>query len=125
FKDFNDEFGHQRGDLCLRQIAFAIVAAARRAGDIVARYGGDEFGAILASTSRANAEAIAENARAAVDNLKILCKSGRQVTLSIGVATAHPETGGSEEALVSAADAALYRAKNNGRNRVDSNDVEV
>lgn len=118
FKDYNDELGHQQGDVCLRQISDALVASARRAGDIVARYGGDEFGVILASTSRESAEAIAESARVAAERLGIRCRSGKRVTLSIGVATARPATGASENDLISAADGALYRAKNAGRNRV-------
>lgn len=120
FKDFNDEHGHQSGDLCLKQIAFAIVASARRAGDIVARYGGDEFAAILPTTSKDAAEVIAESARDAVERLGFQCRSGNQVTLSIGVATASPKAGGTEEQLLAAADAALYRAKKGGRNRITS-----
>jgi diguanylate cyclase (GGDEF)-like protein len=125
FKDYNDEFGHQQGDVCLKQISDALVASARRAGDIVARYGGDEFGVILASTSRESAEAIAESARVAVERLGIRCSSGKRVTLSIGVATAKPSAGAAENDLISAADGALYRAKNAGRNRVKVAEVPV
>ena len=119
FKEYNDQFGHQQGDVCLRQIADGISSAARRAGDVVARYGGDEFAVILPTTGAPHANVIAENARAEIERLGIRCKSGLRVTLSIGVATATPaEFPMSREGFLAGADEAMYRAKKSGRNRV-------
>lgn len=120
FKQYNDDFGHQQGDLCLRQIAEALDVAARRAGDIAARYGGDEFAVILPGTPAAYALAIAESARVEVETLGIRCKSGLQVTISIGVATSKPVDAMQVGSLVAAADEALYQAKSEGGNRVES-----
>jgi diguanylate cyclase (GGDEF)-like protein len=118
FKEYNDDHGHQQGDLCLKQIADALVKGARRGGDLVARYGGDEFAVILAATGAENAAQIAETLRRDVEKLDIRCQSSVRVTVSIGVATAQPVTGSSHKALVAAADVALYQAKHDGRNRV-------
>jgi diguanylate cyclase (GGDEF)-like protein len=120
FKQYNDDFGHQQGDVCLRQIASALGVAARRAGDIAARYGGDEFAVILPASAIEHASAIAENARHEVEQLGIRCKSGLQVTVSIGVATLKPVEGAEVDALVARADEALYRAKDAGGNRVEA-----
>lgn len=119
FKDYNDEFGHQQGDDCLKQIADAIAGTPKRAGDIVARYGGDEFAVILPSTQAEHALTIAETARMAVEQLDIRCKSAVQLTLSIGIATAMPAAGSTKDALLAAADDAVYRAKHAGRNRIE------
>ncbi|MGK2859804.1 MAG: two-component regulator propeller domain-containing protein [Thermoanaerobaculia bacterium] len=125
FKDYNDDFGHQQGDDCLKQIADAIAASPRRAGDIVARYGGDEFAVILPSTGREDAVAIAEATRVAMEGLDIRCRSGLRLTLSIGVATAKPSAGdASKDELVAAADGAVYRAKKEGRNRTGSVELD-
>jgi diguanylate cyclase (GGDEF)-like protein len=120
FKQYNDDYGHQQGDVCLRLIAGALGVAARRAGDIVARYGGDEFAVILPGTPLAYALAIAENTRLEVESLGVRCKSGLQVTVSIGVATAKPDDSMQVAALVATADEALYRAKSAGGDRVES-----
>ncbi|MCM2317048.1 MAG: diguanylate cyclase, partial [Thermoanaerobaculia bacterium] len=118
FKDYNDELGHQQGDLCLKQIADALKGTARRGSDIVSRYGGDEFAVILSSTSSDSAATVAETARADIERLDIRCGETTRITLSIGVATAKPDDGSSSEALMAAADEALYRAKHEGRNRI-------
>jgi diguanylate cyclase (GGDEF)-like protein len=118
FKEYNDDHGHQQGDLCLKLIAEALVRGARRGGDLVARYGGDEFAVILAATGAESAAQIAEALRRDVERLDIRCQSSVRVTVSIGVATAQPVTGSSSRSLVAAADAALYQAKHDGRNRV-------
>lgn len=123
FKQYNDDFGHQQGDVCLRQIAGALGVAGRRAGDIAARYGGDEFAVILPASPLENAVAIAGSARSEVEALGVRCKSGLQVTVSIGVATTHPAEGASVDTLVAAADEALYVAKSEGGNRVETGGV--
>jgi diguanylate cyclase (GGDEF)-like protein len=124
FKLFNDRHGHQRGDECLRVIASAIAGTTRRPSDFVARYGGEEIAVLLAETDAAEAVAIGERVRAAIetvgmphpDNLPL-----KIVTASVGVATLMPMAGFmTPEALVAAADAALYDAKRKGRNIVVS-----
>lgn len=123
FKSFNDQYGHQVGDDCLRAIAIAIKEAVR-GSDIAARYGGDEIAVILPSTDTAGAVEVAEKIRAAVEALQLTHEgnpNGGQVTVSIGVATALSRHGGTmrmPESLLLAADTALYKAKREGRNRV-------
>jgi diguanylate cyclase (GGDEF)-like protein/PAS domain S-box-containing protein len=121
FKRFNDFYGHQEGDECLRQIAEALNRLARRPGDLVARYGGEEFGIILSHTSARDAYLLAEKARMAVLNLKLAHNPSdvsEFVTLSLGVASIVPERTTSPQTLIEAADQALYRAKSGGRNQV-------
>ena len=121
FKQFNDSLGHQRGDECLRKVAGTLACGAHRAGDVVARYGGDEFAVILPGIDRGAAAAIAEKIRAAVEDERIphpLSSAAAHVTLSIGIATSAPRMGENLEKLVCFADVALYRAKERGRNRV-------
>ena len=116
FKNFNDQYGHQAGDGCLRQVAAVLRACARRAGDLPARYGGEEFAVIAAGTDAAAASALAEKMRRHIEALEIAHRDAPAgvVTISIGVATG----GGSPDELLRAADRALYRAKQTGRNRV-------
>lgn len=124
FKLFNDRYGHMVGDDCLRAVA-AAVSGAVRASDIVARYGGEEITVILPSTFLAGAVEVAEKVRSAVETLR-LChednpEGGGYLTVSIGVATALARVGGTmrmPESLLLAADNALYKAKQEGRNRV-------
>ena len=124
FKAYNDRNGHQGGDHVLRTIASAIALSVQRPGDLVARYGGEEFAVLLADTDAFGAAEIAEKVRAAVEGLGIEHAgnlAARCVTVSIGTATIYPEhqeVGVSQDALVAAADAALYGAKQAGRNRV-------
>lgn len=121
FKPYNDAYGHQEGDECLRRVAGAIASQVRRPTDITARYGGEEFAVILADTSKEGARHVAEAQRLAVENLAIPHGSSPVspfVTVSLGVATALPCNGGTAEALLGRADAALYRAKAAGRNQV-------
>jgi diguanylate cyclase (GGDEF)-like protein len=119
FKPYNDTYGHQRGDECLRAVAKTIASTLCRAGDFAARYGGEEFAVVLPDTSLSGAASIAERLRKAVDELAIEHKASiasDHVTLSIGgVVALAPEP--SPEGLVASADAALYRAKRDGRNR--------
>ncbi|OAJ59225.1 hypothetical protein A6V36_28215 [Paraburkholderia ginsengiterrae] len=121
FKDYNDAFGHLRGDACLGAIAKALAGVARRSSDFVARYGGEEFVLVLPDTKSDEASAIAEQARLAVMHLGLHSPSeAGQVTVSAGCATNEYNTPGTPDALVQAADAALYEAKRTGRNRVRS-----
>ena len=122
FKDFNDALGHQVGDQCLRRVAGEIREALTRPGDLVARYGGEEFAAVLPSTPARGARAVADLLRGRIETLATLHPSapGGIVTISLGVATAAPGEATSPEALISAADEALYRAKRAGKNRVES-----
>lgn len=121
FKRFNDTYGHQGGDECLRQVAAAMSGVVKRASDAVARYGGEEFAILLPATEPDGALIVAERIRAAVAALR-LPHSGSEVaahvTVSIGVASIQVTGNGVPSSLVAAADAALYRAKHAGRNRV-------
>ena len=120
FKSFNDAYGHQHGDACLKAVAGAIRGAVKRAGDTVARYGGEEFSVILPDTDEGGAAIIAERIRLAVEGLGLEHRgstAGGVVTVSLGVATARLDSLDAGE-LVKAADAALYGSKHAGRNRV-------
>jgi diguanylate cyclase (GGDEF)-like protein len=124
FKAYNDIYGHQAGDGCLRTIAKSIASAARRPGDLVARYGGEELVVLLPDLDETGAAAIAEDIRAKVEALRVLHEANipsRTLTVSIGSATCVPSLDRSRigpEDLITLADAALYRAKQDGRNRV-------
>ncbi len=124
FKEFNDQYGHQVGDDCLRAVA-AAVSEAVRASDLVARYGGEEIAIILPNTETAGAVEVAEKVRVAVEALRLSHEGdpdgGGWVTASVGAATALARHGGTmrmPESLLLAADNALYKAKHGGRNRV-------
>lgn len=120
FKMLNDRYGHVTGDKCLRAIADTLVEKIRRPGDFVARYGGEEFAVVLPGADAKGAFAIAEAMRHAVEELLLPNENsvvGRFVTLSIGVCSRLPSADGSEAEMVAAADAALYLAKAQGRNR--------
>jgi len=120
FKSFNDHYGHQAGDECLRRVAEALRSTHRRAGELVARYGGEEFLVIMGDASAAEAEAGARRTLEAVCELAIPHEHSDVapvVTVSIGVATMAPDRAAAEAAIVSAADEALYVAKEGGRNR--------
>lgn len=120
FKKYNDTYGHQAGDACLRQVADALRFCARRSVDLVARYGGEEFAVILPNTTTTGAAQVAEDMRTAVNALEILhvqSAVSQHVTLSLGIACMYPTPNTSPTILVAAADAALYQAKAAGRNR--------
>jgi len=120
FKHYNDHYGHQLGDDCLRLIARVLAANVRRAGDLVARYGGEEFALIAPAADEASALAMARAICAALQDLghaHPLSPYG-VVTASIGVAVMVPGDGESPERLIELADRALYQAKEQGRNRV-------
>jgi diguanylate cyclase (GGDEF)-like protein len=122
FKLFNDSYGHQAGDECLKSVA-KLINQCFRAGDLVARYGGEEFALVLPQTSRAGAVQVAERVRAAVATAVLphgkspVCD---RVTVSIGVASTTPEPKGPADArtLIEEADRQLYLAKHRGRDRV-------
>lgn len=129
FKLFNDQYGHQAGDHCLRVIARAVAGCAARGGDVVARYGGEELVVLLPETDPINAVLVGERVRKAIADLAVRhdgnTDHGSIVTASIGVATAYPRGLGHIDAalstpteLVAAADAMLYEAKRQGRNRI-------
>jgi diguanylate cyclase (GGDEF)-like protein len=125
FKLYNDHYGHQAGDDCLKQVATALAAAVERPGEMVARYGGEEFAAILPYCKAEAGVALAEKMRRQIAALEIPHAGsaiGDFVTISCGVATLFGDKSGKpladEGALLHAADNALYSAKSSGRDRV-------
>lgn len=121
FKNYNDTYGHLKGDECLKSVADVLKGTARRPGDVVARFGGEEFVVALAMTDTIDAVSIAEKIRMEVEALKIpheRSKISGYVTLSIGVVSAIPNQNMSSMDLTKYADEALYKAKEEGRNRV-------
>lgn len=120
FKQYNDTYGHLSGDEVLKRVAVAATSSCGRPGDLVARFGGEEFSAVLPNTSTVGALHVAERLRQAVENLQILHQGAvsEVVTLSIGGATRSPHIGDTLLDVVNNADAALYEAKRLGRNRV-------
>jgi len=125
FKIFNDAYGHQAGDDCLRTVAYAIAKNSARAGDLPARYGGEEFAVILPQTNYDQALAAGERIRSGVEALSIphaRRRPGSVVTVSVGAATAMAASGGTIEmphGLLQAADMAMYKSKAAGRNQVN------
>ncbi|MYM22058.1 diguanylate cyclase [Duganella sp. FT135W] len=120
FKLYNDNYGHQAGDACLREVARILDAGVHRAADVAARYGGEEFAFIAPLNSAAQAAEMADKIRAEIQALAIphaLAPAGC-VTISIGVASIIPSEKQTPELLLKAADQALYRAKDSGRNCV-------
>ena len=120
FKSYNDTYGHQRGDACLKKVAGVIKGAMKRPADLAARYGGEEFVLVLPETDKDGACKLAEQLRQEVINLKEEHQnntSGKWVTISLGAATEIAEPGKSFSDLLAKADKALYEAKGSGRNR--------
>ena len=121
FKLYNDNYGHQKGDQCLRLLANILQTLKRRPGDIVARYGGEEFVVLLPGMRGEGALEFAEKIRKKVSGLKLAHLAStvsHYVTVSIGVSNIVPQPGMDARILVERADQALYRAKESGRNRV-------
>ncbi len=121
FKQYNDRYGHQAGDDCLRAVAVAARSCLKRQTDVAARYGGEEFAVLLPATDLAGAWALAEDIRSCIRSLQIPHAGSPHgvVTISAGVAVLvppHPE--GAAAALIRMADAALYEAKSQGRDNV-------
>ena len=125
FKVYNDAYGHVAGDHCLQQIAQALTNAISRGVDFVARYGGEEFVAILPDTpEQGSVTEVAERMCRIVGELRMVHRGSDldRVSISAGVATIVPSAPDGQASLVEAADAALYRAKEGGRNRVGARD---
>lgn len=120
FKQFNDRFGHVAGDHCLLAVSRSMHAQLSRTTDFVARYGGEEFAIVLFGTELDGATEVAERLRAAVEKECEQRIEGemQHITISVGVASVYPTGDNTPQYLVEAADAALYVAKNQGRNRV-------
>ena len=120
FKHYNDCYGHQQGDDCLRRIAGLLQSHARRASDLAARYGGEEFVLIATDSDNAAVLALAEAIRASVEALQLPHARSPlgHVSVSIGVVSMVPDETSSAAAMLRMADRALYRAKGEGRNRV-------
>lgn len=121
FKAYNDLYGHAAGDKCLERVAQAMAESLRSPGDVVARIGGEEFVAVLPDTDGLRVEQAAERVRFAVQGLAIPhagSVTSPVVTASLGVAWVVPAADEAAATVVAAADAALYRAKQQGRNRV-------
>lgn len=122
FKDYNDHYGHTQGDTCLRTVSQTLRGALHRPADILVRYGGEEFIVLLPESDLAAAREIAERLRQAVEALALphpTSPIGDRVTISLGVAAVQAHEGEFDQLLI-AADAALYRAKEKGRNRVEA-----
>lgn len=121
FKKYNDHYGHQSGDQCLRRLAMALAATLNRPYDLLARYGGEEFACLLPDTDLAGAERVAQKMLAAVAELRIehlASEVGPQVSLSLGVATVLASARRTPQELLRCADEQLYLAKAGGRARV-------
>ncbi|MEG4802775.1 AAA-like domain-containing protein [Microcoleus sp. ARI1-B5] len=125
FKIYNDTYGHQAGDDCLRSVAQTIRRSLQRPADVAARYGGEEFAIILPQTDAAGALVIAEHIRAKVKALSIIfnpetvdCLPNYVVTISLGIASVVPGAENDAATLVLAADEALYDSKRHGRDRL-------
>ncbi|MGB5632750.1 MAG: diguanylate cyclase [Waterburya sp.] len=122
FKLYNDTYGHQAGDRCLRQVAQTINNSVRRSKDLVARYGGEEFIVVLSDISLDGAITVAENISFQVKALSIphaTAEISDYVTISLGVAHTIPSINSQADRLILAADKALYLAKQKGRDRVE------
>lgn len=121
FKKYNDHYGHQSGDQCLRRLAIALAATLNRPYDLLARYGGEEFACLLPDTDLAGAERVAQKMLAAVAELHIehlASEVGPQVSLSLGAATVLASAERDAQDLLRFADEQLYLAKSSGRARL-------
>lgn len=122
FKEYNDHYGHQEGDTVLCKVAKALSEVPQRKTDFVARYGGDEFVAVIPNTDIDGSIKVAENMLKEIITLQIThqySKVEKHITLTIGVSTITPQLGMDREELLRMADKALYRAKEKGRNQVE------
>ena len=123
FKSYNDTYGHSAGDECLKKIAWVLTDALDRPGDLAARYGGEEIAVVLPSTSAAGAHNLAEKIRLSITAMALPQEQSpiaKVVTMSIGCGTVSPTQSSSMEDFFQAVDAALYRAKQQGRNQTVS-----
>ena len=120
FKRYNDRYGHQAGDDCLRRVALAIKASLLRPGDMIARYGGEEFACILPGAELDGALGVAQRVEQTVRGLQIEhlgSEAAAVVTISVGVAVGTSGRGSDPASLLALADVQLYRAKHSGRGR--------
>jgi diguanylate cyclase (GGDEF)-like protein len=121
FKDYNDRYGHQAGDECLRAVAVSLNQCARRPLDFVARYGGEEFAVVLYEASREYVAEVLTRIQRSIAELNIPHEASRvasRLTVSIGAALIQPGANRTHEGLIQLADEALYSAKEQGRNRI-------
>jgi diguanylate cyclase (GGDEF)-like protein len=121
FKRFNDTYGHLAGDECLQNVAAALKDTIHRPSDLLARFGGEEFVIVLGGTELAGAMTIAGQAMERIRGLRIPHRespTSAHLTVSIGVATTCVRVGMPEADFLKTADAALYRAKTGGRDRI-------
>ena len=128
FKNFNDHYGHQAGDDCLRQVAQALMGCARRPLDFTARYGGEELAMVLYDAPRTYIEHLVNRVRTTVVMLDIAHEASpisRRITVTIGVAAASHRCGRSMEGVLQLADEALYEGKGKGRNQIVYKDADA
>lgn len=121
FKLYNDSYGHQQGDDCLISVAKAIAKECKNATDLAARYGGEEFVILLPETEEKNAFAVADRTRKAIEKLNIEhndSSTAEHVSISLGIGTMLADENLDAKALIERSDAALYKAKEDGRNQV-------
>ena len=127
FKPFNDNYGHGAGDDCLRKVGNVLGKQVKRAADLVARYGGEEFVCVMPETDLAGGVAFGHALRQAVLDLNLTHEHSQvsgQVTMSVGVSSVVPTEDMDPTDLVRSADKQLYKAKENGRNRVEGGQYE-
>ena len=128
FKAYNDYYGHQAGDECLRQVAWCLSRCARRPLDITARYGGEEFAIVLYEADRGHVEDAARRIQMEIESLAIVHAASpatiKRLTVSIGAACIVPKAGRTQYGFIQLADEALYDAKERGRNCVVIMDKE-
>ncbi len=127
FKSFNDTYGHQAGDICLKTVAKTIEKTVQRSTDFVARYGGEEFAVVLPNTNAAGAERVADEIRHAIKLLEIAhseSKVSDRITLSLGIASISSSKNAHPDMLIAAADQGLYSAKYGGRDRFCTSEIE-
>lgn len=119
FKNYNDYYGHQAGDECLKRVASALKSGLKRSSDLAARYGGEEFVAVLPDTDASGAAELAEELRRIIESLEIKHEKSplsKFITVSIGVASMIPDQDTMPSQIITIADHALYNAKREGRN---------
>ena len=123
FKLYNDEYGHLAGDDCLKEVAYLLSKRLKRPADLLSRYGGEEFAVLLPETGLNGARDVAEELRTEVEQAGIFHAKlayHEVVTISLGVSAITPELNNTANDLLKQADEALYQAKSNGRNRVET-----
>ena len=123
FKAYNDHFGHGQGDVCLRRVADCLAAGIQRPGDLIARFGGEEFAILLPETDLAAAAQIGERLREQIEAKRIPHAPAQKyevVTISVGCAAVLPDESMKFQDLIDKADRNLYTAKHSGRNRIST-----